>query len=113
MNDGIFCGLSRQTFRKSCFIVRLFALWLVLICPVFSSDAQIHPIHGLPPKPQPEPLPKECSNSPQQTIGQIDAGMGIIGGCVVTRIFPGLTNNAVPRPKKALATDVARSWRRR
>ena len=113
MNEGVFYCLSRRTFRKSHFIVRLFALWLVLICPVFSSDAQINPIYGLPPKSQPEPLPKECSNSPQQTIGQIDTGMGIIGGCGVTRIFLESTNNAAPRPKKALAMDVARSWRRR
>lgn len=88
MNEGMFYCLSRQTVRKSRLILRIFALWLVLICPVFSSDAQINPIHGLPPKPQTEPLPKECSNSPEQTIGQIDTGMGIIGGCGVTKIFP-------------------------
>ena len=87
MNEGIFYCLSRQTVRKSRFILRIFALWLVLICPVFSSDAQINPIHRLPPKPQPEPLPKECSNSPEQTIGQIDSGMKIIGGCGVTKII--------------------------
>ena len=87
MNDGIFYCLSRKTIRKSCFIVRILALWFVLLCPVFSSDAQINPIHGLPPKSQPEPLPKECSNSPEQTIAQIDSGMKIIGGCGVTKII--------------------------
>jgi hypothetical protein len=63
------------------FIARVLFLGFVLFVPAYSSYAQINPIHGMPPKPAPVPLPKECSNTPQQTLSQIDDGMKIIKAC--------------------------------
>jgi hypothetical protein len=75
---------------KILFIARIFFLGFLLCCPAYSSYAQINPIHGMPPKPGPVPLPKECLNTPEQTQSQIDDGMGVIKACGKVSAFPRL-----------------------
>jgi hypothetical protein len=51
------------------------------------SQAQINPIHGLPPAPPPVEIPAECKKSPASIINEIDQGISEIPNCKTKRVL--------------------------
>jgi len=69
-------------FRKAaCGVVRAAAVVFALNIGVSISEAQINPIHGLPPTPPPVVIPEECKKTPEDIIEEIEQGIDEIPDC--------------------------------
>ncbi len=74
----VFGGVSRKThYVVACAATFLF----VLNVGVSNSQAQINPIHRLPPTPPPVVIPEECKKSPENIITEIEQGIDGIPDC--------------------------------
>ena len=74
----VFLGVFRRT---HCVVAIAATLFLVLSFGISRSEAQINPIHGLPPPPPRVGIPEECRKSPENIIGEIEQGMDDIPDC--------------------------------